>query len=282
MGRRCWCLLQALNLAKYVDFFGKSKPQTWRPFVLDGYGRRRFCSGARCFDTALSARISVLAKGCRITPSPMCTQMGKLHIGLGLMTYVLGQSLLVPVSTVIKPTGNKPSGVAMAKLRPGNHVDGWFRWFAGKQFVWTSVIRSRDGYRIYGQARSRQNRRMGRSGVRLSSVFSVNLVGALFTALELGGNYLYNHYNTSAHDQWLQSTPWGRDASKRKSLSLADYQNALIAIMQAPSVQVGPVEHDTWWKDLLLEAKVGDMLCCCPGWISAHLRHRWAAGPAIS
>jgi len=102
--------------------------------------------------------------------------------------------------------------------------------------------------------------------VRLSSVFfRVNLVGALFTALELGGNYLYNHYNTSAHDQWLQSTPWGRDASKRKSSSLADYQNALIAIMQAPSVQVGPVEHDTWWKDLLLEAKVGDMHLLLPG-----------------
>jgi hypothetical protein len=124
----------------------------------------------------------------------------------------------------------------------------------------------RDGYRIFGQARSRQNRRMGRRRcAALKRFFRVNLVGALFTALELGGNYLYNHYNTSAHDQWLQSTPWGRDASKRKSLSLADYQNALIAIMQAPSVQVGPVEHDTWWKDLLLEAKVGDMHLLLPG-----------------
>ena len=93
----------------------------------------------------------------------------------------------------------------------------------------------------------------------------MNLVGALFTALELGGNYLYNHYNTSAHDQWLQSTPWGRDASTRKSLSLADYQNALITIMQAPSVQVGAVEYDAWWKNLLLEAKVGNIHLLLPG-----------------
>ena len=70
---------------------------------------------------------------------------------------------------------------------------------------------------------------------------------------------------TSAHDQWLQSTPWGQDASKRKSLSLAEYQNALVAIVQAPSVQVGRIEHDTWWKNLLLRAKVGDIHLLLPG-----------------
>ncbi len=104
------------------------------------------------------------------------------------------------------------------------------------------------------------------SGVRLSSVFfRVNLAGALFTALELGGNYLYNHYNTSAHDLWLLTTPWGRDAKKRQSLSLAEYQNALLAIVQAPSVQVGRVEHDVWWKNLLQRAKVGDIHLLLPG-----------------
>jgi hypothetical protein len=87
----------------------------------------------------------------------------------------------------------------------------------------------------------------------------------LFTALELGGNYVYNHYNTSAHDQWLQSTPWGQDADKRRSFSLAEYQNALIAIVQAPSVQVGRVEYDSWWKNLLLRAKIGDIHLLLPG-----------------
>jgi hypothetical protein len=104
------------------------------------------------------------------------------------------------------------------------------------------------------------------SGIRLSRVFfRANLAGVLFTALELGGNYVYNHYNISAHDQWLQSTPWGQDANKRQVLSLAEYQNALIAIVQAPSVQVGRVEYDSWWKNLLLRAQVGDIHLLLPG-----------------
>ncbi|WP_205966207.1 hypothetical protein, partial [Pseudomonas viridiflava] len=86
-----------------------------------------------------------------------------------------------------------------------------------------------------------------------------------FTALELGGNYIYNYYNTSAHDQWLQTTPWGKDAGKRKSLSLAEYQLSLVAITQAPSVQVGRVEYDSWWKNLFLSAKIGDIHLVLPG-----------------
>jgi hypothetical protein len=79
------------------------------------------------------------------------------------------------------------------------------------------------------------------------------------------GNYVYNHYNTSAHDQWLQATPWGQDPSKRQALSLAQYQHALVALMQAPSVQVGHVEQDVWWKNLLHGAKVGDIHLLLPG-----------------
>ncbi|WP_167370412.1 hypothetical protein [Pseudomonas prosekii] len=61
------------------------------------------------------------------------------------------------------------------------------------------------------------------------------------------------------------SVSGNKDASKRKSLSLAEYQRSLIAIMQAPSVQVGRVEYDSWWKNLLLRAKIGDIHLLLPG-----------------
>ncbi|MFD2883552.1 hypothetical protein ACFS4T_15490 [Pseudomonas lini] len=35
--------------------------------------------------------------------------------------------------------------------------------------------------------------------------FRFNLAGALFTVLELGGTWLYNRYNLSAHDKWLKN-----------------------------------------------------------------------------
>jgi hypothetical protein len=96
------------------------------------------------------------------------------------------------------------------------------------------------------------------------------------------GNYVYNHYNTSAHDQWLQATPWGLDPSKRQSLSLAAYQNALVALMQAPSVQVGHVEQNVWWKSLLHGAKVGDIHLLLPGLDTAAFLAPMGAGPLIS
>ena len=96
--------------------------------------------------------------------------------------------------------------------------------------------------------------------------WGANLMYGLGNALHAAfGNYVYNHYNTSAHDRWLQATPWGQDPSKRQSLSLAQYQHALVALMQAPSVQVGHVEEDVWWKNLLLGAKVGDIHLLLPG-----------------
>jgi hypothetical protein len=99
-------------------------------------------------------------------------------------------------------------------------------------------------------------------GIRCGANLMYGLGNTLHAAF---GNYVYNHYNTSVHDQWLQATPWGQDSSKRQALSLAQYQNALIALMQAPSVQVGRVEEDVWWKNLLHSAKVGDIHLLLPG-----------------
>lgn len=104
------------------------------------------------------------------------------------------------------------------------------------------------------------------AGTRLSTIFfRLNLAGALFTVIELGGTWLYNRYNLSPHDVWLQSTPWGVDNEKRKSLTLGDYAIQLTGLLQAPQVQVGPKFYTDRWQDMLLQARPGSIHLILPG-----------------
>ncbi|WP_339456240.1 toxin VasX [Pseudomonas sp. EA_65y_Pfl1_P120] len=265
-------VVQALNLRQvFAETYATSKNQrTWRRVwnASMATGAAGFAAAQGVFDTALTARSSVLAKGLQNhAVAHLQVQMGKLHIGLGAMTYVFG------VFAAGASLNNYQSSWEQA-VRSGNDrsQNGAIMSMAGSGGLLASNLYGlghtlEAAYTVFlaerGAARTTA---WAASGVRLSGIFfRANLAGALFTALELGGNYVYNYYNTSAHDQWLQSTPWGLDASKRQSLSLAEYQNALTAIVQAPSVQVGRVEHGTWWKNLLSSAKVGDIHLLLPG-----------------
>ena len=95
--------------------------------------------------------------------------------------------------------------------------------------------------------------------------FRFNLAGALFTVLELGGTWLYNRYNLSAHDKWLKTTPWSLDAEERGDHTLDEYQRYLTYLLHAPYAQLGPNKHDSWLKDLLLKAKPKDIHLVLPG-----------------
>ncbi|SEN69742.1 hypothetical protein SAMN04487857_1492, partial [Pseudomonas sp. ok272] len=106
----------------------------------------------------------------------------------------------------------------------------------------------------------------GAAGTHLSKVFfRVNLAGALFTVLELGGSWLYNRLTTSAHDQWLQSTPWGKDAKLRADHTLGEYKELLANLMNAPQLTLSAFERGSWWKDLLLRPKPSDIHLSLPG-----------------
>ncbi|MEG0944830.1 MAG: hypothetical protein RSF86_14480, partial [Angelakisella sp.] len=231
-------------------------------------GAAGFAAAQGVFDTALTARGKLLAKGLQnFAIEHLHVQMGKLHIGLGVATYALGvyaagASLRNYQSSweqaVRSGNDGAQRGAALAIIGSGgllaSNVYGLGSTFHASYIVLTAP---------QGVARTAA---WAASGVRLSSVFfRVNLAGALLAALELGGNYIYNRFNTSPHDQWLQSTPWGQDADKRKTLSLAEYQQKLVALVQAPSVQVGRIEYDGWWKSLLSRAKVGDIHLLLPG-----------------
>jgi hypothetical protein len=265
-------LVQALNLRQvFAETLATStNERTWRPFwtAFAATGAAGFAAAQGVFDTALSARTSVLAQGLQNhAAAHVQVQMGKLHIGLGVMTYAFGvfaagsslNSYHSSWEQAVR-SGNEgaQAGAIMSMAGSGGLLATNLYGLGNTLYsAYTVVAAERGAARTAAWAAS---------GVRLSGVFfRTNLAGVLFTALELGGNYVYNHYNTSAHDQWLQSTPWGQDADKRRSFSLAEYQNALIAIVQAPSVQVGRVEYDSWWKNLLLRAKIGDIHLLLPG-----------------
>jgi len=84
------------------------------------------------------------------------------------------------------------------------------------------------------------------AGIRLSTVFlRFNLVGILFTALELSGSWLYNRFNLSAHDHWLLSTPWGMDPDRRESIALSEFQKTLRGHIQAPHVEILPASDES-------------------------------------
>jgi hypothetical protein len=265
-------VVQALNLRQvFTETLATgSNQRTWLPLLnaFAATGAAGFAAAQGVFDTALNARTSVLAQGLQNhAVVHVQVQMGKLHIGLGVMTYVFG--VFAASASLNSYQGNWEQAV-----RSGNHdaQAGAIMAMAGSGGLLASNLYGLNNtasaaYTVLMAERgAARTAAWAASGVRLSGVFfRTNLAGVLFTALELGGNYVYNHYNTSAHDQWLQSTPWGQDADKRRSFSLAEYQNALIAIVQAPSVQVGRVEYDSWWKNLLLRAKIGDIHLLLPG-----------------
>lgn len=58
----------------------------------------------------------------------------------------------------------------------------------------------------------------------------VNLLGLVFSLLQLGGTWVYNRYNLDRHDRWLETTPWG---SANSDASLEEYTDELTSINQA-------------------------------------------------
>lgn len=265
-------VVQALNLRQVaLETINQTKNKRVLTPIINAAvatGAAGFAAAQGVFDTALTARSNLLAKGLQNHAiEHIQVQMGKLHIGLGAMTYMFGayaagasiKSYQSSWEQAVRSGNAGAQAGAMMSMAASGGLLASNLYGLGSTLHATYTVLAAEQGAVRAAA-------WAVSGARLSSVFfRANLAGALFTALELGGNYIYNYYNTSAHDQWLQSTPWGQDASKRKSLSLAQYQYSLIAITQAPSAQVGRVEHGSWWENLLQRAKIGDIHLLLPG-----------------
>jgi hypothetical protein len=264
-------LVQVVNLVGAAKELKKQSrnERIWGPVLnaLMSTGAAGFTAAQSLADTALKARSSALVVGLQTHALQLVhVQMGKLHIGLGISTYLLGfgSSLL---SLKIQNKNWQKS------IRYGNHsAQGAAALATFGAGGMTAVNAYGLGQTLYaGYAVATATNSAARTaawaaaGTRLSTVFfRFNLAGALFTVLELSGTWLFSRYNISAHDKWLKITPWSRDAESRGNYRLEDYQSYLAFLIHAPYAQLGLNSYDSWLKSLMLKAKPSNIHLVLP------------------
>ncbi|MEB0080332.1 MULTISPECIES: toxin VasX [unclassified Pseudomonas] len=226
-------------------------------------------------DTALTARAASLAGIFQQhAVADVYVQLGKLHIGLGVLSSTTG--ILASKASLGTHYDNWQQAVRSGKTRLENSA-AVAMLGAGGQLTSYSYDLGNVLYSAYTVIAARdtaaRTAAWAAAGVRLSTVFfRMNIAGALFTVVELGGTWLYNRYNLSPHDQWLESTPWGLDDDKREALSLGDYKRKLTGLLQALQAQVGPKHYADRWQDMLMQARPGSIHLVMPGLSLANLQ----------
>jgi hypothetical protein len=265
-------LVQGVNLVSvYREMMNQTKnPKKRAEFfaALASTGAAGFTTAQSLADTALKARSSVLVSALQHHAlRNVHVQMGKMHVGLGGFTYVLG--FVSSMVSLINHHQNWQQATRSGNAAAQNSAALATVGAAGM----TTVNAYGFGHTLYAGSTilmakntAARTAAWAAAGTRLSTVFfRFNLAGALFTILELGGTWLYNRYNLSAHDQWLKTTPWSLDADERGDHTLDDYQGYLAYLLHAPYAQLGPNVHDAWLKNLLLKAKPKDIHLVLPG-----------------
>ena len=265
-------LVQGVNLmgvTRELTSQTKNK-RIWSPFAnaLVSTGAAGFAAAQSLSDVALKARSAELVAGLQHHAlQNVHVQMGRMHIGLGGFTYLSGLgssaiSLNVQHSNwqqAIRSGNHKArDSAALATLGAGGMVTVNAYGLSHTGGAALKVLVAKDS--------TTKTAAWAAAGTRLSTVFfRFNLAGALFTVLEFGGTWLFNRYNLSAHDKWMNTTPWSLDASERGDHTLDDYRRYLVQLIQAPYAQLGHNEHDSWLKNLLLKGKPSDIHLVLPG-----------------
>jgi hypothetical protein len=264
-------LVQVVNLVGAIKELTKQakNKRVWAPLysALASTGAAGFTAAQSLADTALKARSSALVAA--LQPHALQhvhVQMGKLHIGLGGFTYFLG--FFASFSSVKNQLKSWQQAVRSGNIAAERSASlatiGATGMTAVNSYGLGHTVHT--GYNVLA-AESAAARRVAwaAAGTRLSNVFfRFNLAGALFTVLELGGTWLLNRYNISAHDKWLKITPWSRDTEMRGNHSLMDYQSYLAYLIHAPYAQLGLNRYDSWLKNLLLKTKPSDIHLVLP------------------
>lgn len=263
---------QAVNLVQVFKetMAVSSDKRQWMPFASAALATSAagFAAAQGVFDTALSAQVKKLGESlARTSLSRLQVMMGKLHVGLGIFNYLSG---FIAATISLKSyhtnwlqavrSGNRGAqNAAMLTMVAAGGLA------ASNAYGFTNTVRA--GLDVLKAAKGAARETAWKvAGARLSTVFfRFNLAGAFFTVLELAGTWLYNRYNTSGHDQWLQSTPWGLEADKREELTLEEFQYRLTLLQQAPFVEIKGPEEESFWQRILPSAKPGDIFVTFPG-----------------
>jgi hypothetical protein len=265
-------LAQAVNLVGVIREASKqpSDKRAISPLIISALstGAAGFTAAQSLADTALKARSASLVTGLQHHAlQSVHVQMGKLHIGLVFFSYGFG---FVSSLSSLKTQQQK----WQQATRSGNYAAQNSAAFAALGAGGLTAVNAYGfGHTLHAmytvliaKETAARTAAWAAAGTRLSTVFfRVNLAGALFTVLELGGTWLHNRYNISAHDKWLKTTPWGLDGDERGEHPLEHYQLHLANLLHAPFAQLGTTQHDSWLKNLLLKAKPSDIHLALPG-----------------
>ncbi|WP_228300774.1 toxin VasX [Marinobacter lipolyticus] len=244
-------LAQLVNLVRAVSE-GKEQSSTDRSYVQ--FAESALATSAAGFlaaqgiiDTAYGARARALADAWQRTAmTGVNIRMGKLHVGLGIPAYLFGafsagisaykhrENWLRAVQSgnVEAQTGAVLGMVGSGGLA-GTNTYGLYR--TGQSFIQAVAARGAENKAVAWAT----------AGRTLSGLFArLNVAGLVFTVFELGGTWLYNRYNLSERDKWLQTTPWSREAEQVHNGSLDDYVEAFARIGNSVTLDEVPGEDE--------------------------------------
>jgi len=206
-----------------------------------------FLASQGLMDTAYSARARALAEAWqRSAVASVHIRMGKLHVWLGGPAYL--------------------AGVISAGISANKHRENWLRAVqtgnaeaqvgatlgmigSGGLVVTNAYGLSRTGQSFFQilAARGMESKAVAwaTAGRTLSGLFArLNVAGLVFTVFELGGTWLYNRYNLSEREKWLQTTPWSLESELVHDSSLEAYAEAFARIGDSVTLDEVPAKDE--------------------------------------
>ena len=211
-----------------------------------------FLAAQSLADTALSSRAQTLANSWqRSAVQSVHIQMGRLHVGLGIFAYGAGA-----ISAAIGTYNHASNWLEAVRTGNAQAQLGATLGMVGSGGLTATNLYGLNQTRIAAMEVWRAADKAGAwatAGTRLSSLFvRLNIAGLVFTVFELGGTWLYNRYNLSERDQWLQTTPWSREPGQIHNGSLEKYEQAFAQLGNSLSLEKVPAEEQDGKDQLVL------------------------------
>jgi len=206
-----------------------------------------FLAAQGIIETAYGSRAKVLAHAWqRSALNGVHIRMGRLHVGLGIPANLFG-AFSAGVSAYqhrenwlrAVQTGNAEAqtGATLGMIGSGGLSVTNFYGFARTVRAGLTVSQTSKGI-----ARAQAWATAGRT---LSGLFArVNVAGLVFTVFELSGTWLYNRYNLSEREKWLQTTPWSLEPEHVHLGSLEAYGSAFARIGDSVTLDEIAVEGE--------------------------------------
>lgn len=223
-----WTTIKESNRAATPDSLAESEETKFLQALI-GTGAAGLLAAQSIGHTAFSSHAQAMTKALGEKASgtkAVYSQMGRLHLVVGFAGYFAG--FVAALYSLANDFSNWQSA-----LRDGNRTAQYGALTAAGGSAGLA------GNFLYGLQRSVTTGRdvllrrvtLDVAGRYLGQVLArVNLLGLVFSLLQLGGTWVYNRYNLDRHDRWLETTPWG---SANRDSSLEAYTEELVSINQA-------------------------------------------------